>query len=102
LKRYEVFSFLLDEEDNVVFSKTVMRRYSDFATFHTSLVDRNPSKQDVYFPPKYMKLLTDHLEIDFIERRRSQLQVFLQAAIKVPEILMSRELTRFLDIPQRS
>ena len=69
---------------------TVMKRFQDFCSFDTEVRSAvtNDYPDDVAMlpplPPKYFKILVDHLDETFIEKRRLLLQCYIQRLCKYP------------------
>eukprot|EP01084_Bolivina_argentea_P290476 498962_1 len=69
---------------------TVMKRFLDFTTFdnelRTAIINDYPNEISLLppLPPKYMKILVDHLDQTFIEKRRLLLQAYIQRLCKYP------------------
>ncbi|KIO31779.1 hypothetical protein M407DRAFT_19292 [Tulasnella calospora MUT 4182] len=71
----------------------VARRYNEFWTLHQKLRDKFVMVRSLEFPPK--RLVTS-LSNSFVDTRRSQLEKYMQALIKVPLVCESEELRSFL------
>ncbi|KAG8972070.1 Intermediate filament protein [Tulasnella sp. 425] len=71
----------------------VARRYNEFWSLHQKLRDKFVMVRTLEFPPK--RLVTS-LSNSFVDTRRSQLEKYMQALIKVPLVCESDELRSFL------
>lgn len=71
----------------------VARRYSEFHQLNKRLRARYPSVKTLDFPRRQVVL---KLQKDFLQKRRTMLERYLQELLKVPAICRSRELRAFL------
>ncbi|KAK9457247.1 PXA domain-containing protein [Dipodascopsis uninucleata] len=72
----------------------VARRYSEFFQLHQHLRHKFPQVNNLDFPKKGVSMLK--FQKSFIEARKSGLENYLQALLKMPEVCHSRELRSFL------
>ena len=69
---------------------TVMKRFQDFTAFdkeiRTAITNDYPNDLSLLppLPPKYLKILVDHLDETFIEKRRLLLQCYTRRLLKYP------------------
>jgi sorting nexin-25 len=74
-------------------SWVVARRYSEFHELNKRLRSRFPMIRNLDFPRRQIGL---KLQRDFLQKRRSGLEKYLQELLKIPAVCRSRELRAFL------
>jgi sorting nexin-25 len=72
----------------------VPRRYSEFHDLNKKLRSRYPQIKRLEFPRRQVPVLK--LQRDFLEKRRTLLEKYLEGLLQVPAICRSRELRAFL------
>merc|ERR1712196_206868 len=73
-----------------------LKRFDAFAKFHAEL-DKELSKCGLpAFPPKFSKILTDHFDRLFIEKRRSDLEKYMRALLRIDGMGNQEIVLRFL------
>lgn len=83
---------------------TVMKRFQDFCSFDTEVRSAitNDYPDDVALlpplPPKYFKILVDHLDETFIEKRRLLLQCYIQRLCKYPLLRRHDHTLKFFQV----
>eukprot|EP00484_Ammonia_sp_Unknown_P021162 CAMPEP_0197037114 /NCGR_PEP_ID=MMETSP1384-20130603/14409_1 /TAXON_ID=29189 /ORGANISM="Ammonia sp." /LENGTH=387 /DNA_ID=CAMNT_0042467373 /DNA_START=27 /DNA_END=1190 /DNA_ORIENTATION=- len=83
---------------------TVMKRFQDFTAFdvqiRTAITNDYPNEVSLLppLPPKYLKILVDHLDQTFIEKRRLLLQCYLQRMLKYPLLRRHDFTLKFLQV----
>jgi len=83
---------------------TVMKRFQDFCSFDTEIRSTiiNDYPDDVSLlpplPPKYFKILVDHLDETFIEKRRLLLQCYIQRLCKYPLLRRHDHTLKFFQV----
>mmetsp|Transcript_28194 Transcript_28194/g.24915 ORF Transcript_28194/g.24915 Transcript_28194/m.24915 type:complete len:86 (-) Transcript_28194:89-346(-) len=81
-----------------------MKRFQDFCTFdteiRTAITNDYPNELSLLppLPPKYLKILVDHLDQTFIEKRRLLLQCYLQRLCKYPLLRRHHFTLKFLQV----
>ena len=81
--------------------KVVPRRYSDFVTLHTELVDQHLHR---FVPAIPLKSFQDKIAEDdsaFVLERRKQLQLFINEVLADPELSRSGIMYKFLTFNER-
>jgi len=92
----------IDDEDHCRW--TVMKRFCDFSDFENelrlSIMNDYPHEVSLLppLPPKYFKMVTDHLDETFIEKRRLLLQGFLQSICKHRLLRRHQVTLKFLQV----
>ncbi|KAN0079249.1 PXA domain containing protein [Elaphomyces granulatus] len=71
----------------------VPRRYSEFHELHQKLRIKYPSVRQLEFPRRRMVM---KLQKDFLQKRRTALEAYLQQLLLLPEVCRSREFRAFL------
>ncbi|KAK2676435.1 hypothetical protein RAB80_008621 [Fusarium oxysporum f. sp. vasinfectum] len=74
-------------------SWVISRRYSEFHELHQKLRSRYPSVRNLDFPRRRMVM---KFQSEFLRKRRTALQQYLQDLLLLPEVCRSRELRAFL------
>jgi len=83
---------------------TVMKRFQDFTVFDKEMRDviTNDYPNDMGklppLPPKYLKILVDHLDQTFIEKRRLLLQCYTQRLLKYPLLRRHQFTLKFFQV----
>lgn len=83
---------------------TVMKRFQDFTVFdneiRAAITNDYPNELSLLppLPPKYLKILVDHLDQTFIEKRRLLLQCYIQRLCKYPLLRRHDYTLRFLQV----
>merc|ERR1711981_346212 len=71
----------------------VSRRYSEFHELNKRLRARFPMIRNLDFPRRQIGL---KLQRDFLQKRKTALEKYLQELLKIPAVCRSRELRAFL------
>ncbi|KAF4447561.1 hypothetical protein F53441_8945 [Fusarium austroafricanum] len=71
----------------------ISRRYSEFHELHQKLRSRYPSVRNLDFPRRRMVM---KFQSEFLRKRRTALEQYLQDLLLLPEVCRSRELRAFL------
>ncbi|KAK6510376.1 Intermediate filament protein [Arthrobotrys conoides] len=71
----------------------VARRYSEFFQLHQELRAKYTSVKHLEFPRKHVVM---KLQKDFLDKRRTALEVYLRGLLLIPDVCRSRELRSFL------
>jgi hypothetical protein len=104
---HTIYQILVENEhieDENVNTWTVMKRFEEFAAFHSkftqAIVNDYPSDVDKVppIPEKHLKLWVDHLDPVFIEKRRLLLQSYLRSLVKYKRFRNHYLLLKFLGI----
>lgn len=74
-------------------SWVISRRYSEFHELHQKLRSRYPSVRNLDFPRRRMVM---KFQSEFLRKRRTALEQYLQDLLLLPEVCRSRELRAFL------
>ncbi|KAF4340380.1 intermediate filament MDM1 [Fusarium beomiforme] len=74
-------------------SWVISRRYSEFHELHQKLRSRYPSVRNLDFPRRRMVM---KFQSEFLRKRRTALERYLQDLLLLPEVCRSRELRAFL------
>ncbi len=75
-----------------------LKRFDAFAKFHAEL-EKELSKCGLpAFPPKFSKILTDHFDRFFIEKRREDLEKYMQALLRIDGMGNQELVLRFLGV----
>jgi hypothetical protein len=75
----------------------VYKRYNDFHVLHADLSRVIPKL--VQLPKLPPKRVTGILMSDFVEKRKQELQTYMSDLLKVPQVITSDEIRKFLEVP---
>ena len=74
-------------------SWAVARRYSEFHDLHQRLRHMYPAVRQLYFPRRRLVM---KLQREFLHKRRTQLEQYLRALLRLPAVCRGRDLRAFL------
>eukprot|EP00475_Leptophrys_vorax_P028670 TRINITY_DN4163_c0_g1_i2.p1 TRINITY_DN4163_c0_g1~~TRINITY_DN4163_c0_g1_i2.p1 ORF type:complete len:320 (+),score=90.10 TRINITY_DN4163_c0_g1_i2:102-1061(+) len=75
----------------------VYKRYNDFHTLHADVSKVVPKL--VQLPKLPPKRVTGILMSDFVEKRKQELQSYMSDLLKIPQVITSDEIRKFLEVP---
>jgi len=79
----------------------VLKRYRDFYDMDHNLREELPSgvvKDLPVLPERQSKIMTDHMDPDFIDQRRILLQNYLQKLVRVPDVQHCQSFLKFVNV----
>lgn len=81
----------------------IYKRYSSFHQLHQDLIKAPPSQisneQKAALPMLPPKRLTRSLAVEFVEKRKNELQDYLRAMLETPGLVHSPIILAFLEVP---
>eukprot|EP00471_Norrisiella_sphaerica_P006325 CAMPEP_0184480732 /NCGR_PEP_ID=MMETSP0113_2-20130426/2261_1 /TAXON_ID=91329 /ORGANISM="Norrisiella sphaerica, Strain BC52" /LENGTH=149 /DNA_ID=CAMNT_0026859427 /DNA_START=9 /DNA_END=458 /DNA_ORIENTATION=- len=77
---------------------TTFKRYNAFYAFHTQLQKDFKKCGLPKFPPRHSKILTDHFDRYFIEKRRADLEQYMVNLLKIPGMANQEHMLKFLGV----
>uniref|UniRef100_A0A7S4E073 PX domain-containing protein n=1 Tax=Lotharella globosa TaxID=91324 RepID=A0A7S4E073_9EUKA len=74
------------------------KRFNAFYEFHQQLVKDLKKCGLPKFPPRHSKILTDHFDRFFIEKRRADLEQYMQSLLRIPGMANQEHMLKFLGV----
>ena len=99
-KPYTIYEIEVRSSSTITW--VIYKRYTAFYALHQQLLKACmalPPAQQPQLPPLPPKRLTRSLAVEFVEKRKAELQEYLRALIDTPGLLPSNILLGFLEVP---
>mmetsp|Transcript_2991 Transcript_2991/g.3696 ORF Transcript_2991/g.3696 Transcript_2991/m.3696 type:complete len:162 (+) Transcript_2991:59-544(+) len=74
------------------------KRFNAFYEFHQKIAKDLKKCGLPKFPPRHFKILTDHFDRSFIEKRRADLDRYMQALMTIPGMANQEHMLKFLGV----
>ena len=99
-KPYTIYEIEVRSSSTITW--VIYKRYTAFYALHQQLIKAIlalPEAQRIPLPPLPPKRLTRSLAVEFVEKRKNELQDYLRALLDTPGLLPSAVLLAFLEVP---
>lgn len=96
-KPYTIYEIEVRSSSTITW--VVYKRYSSFHQLHQELVRVLPAEQRINMPQLPPKRLTRSLAVEFVEKRKAELQDYLRALLETPGLVHSPVILSFLEVP---
>jgi len=99
-KPYTIYEIEVRSSSTITW--VIYKRYSSFHQLHVDLLNKAPGltpEQKANLPPLPPKRLTRSLAVEFVEKRKNELQDYLRALLETPGLVHSPVILSFLEVP---